>query len=88
VLYARLLGSSWRLAAEPIRVAHSSEATIRAHGRLHIAHGRSPVARFLIWLLRLPRASDAAETRLVITPRAGGEEWLRTFDDRRFFTAR
>lgn len=33
--------------------------------------------------MRLPRSSDAAETRLVITPRADGEEWRRTFDDRR-----
>jgi hypothetical protein len=37
-------------------------------------------------LLRLPRASDAAETRLVITSGADGERWLRTFDDRRLDT--
>jgi hypothetical protein len=37
-------------------------------------------------LLRLPRASEAAETRLVITSRADGEQWLRTFDDRRLDT--
>jgi len=32
--------------------------------------------------LRLPRANDAAETRLVVTSAADGEQWLRTFDDR------
>jgi hypothetical protein len=33
-------------------------------------------------LLRLPRPSDAAETRLIVTARADAEHWLRTFDDR------
>jgi hypothetical protein len=85
-LYARLLGSSWPQVAEPIRVAHASGSTVRAHGRLRIAHGRSHVARVLAWLLRLPRTSDAAETRLVVTSHADGERWLRTFDDRRLDT--
>jgi hypothetical protein len=85
-LYARLLGSSWLQIAEPIRSAHASGCTVRARGRLRISHGRSGVARFLARLLRLPRASDAAETRLVITSGAEGERWLRTFDDRRVDT--
>jgi hypothetical protein len=37
-------------------------------------------------LLRLPRASEAAETRLVITSEADGEQWRRTFDERRLDT--
>ena len=45
-LYARLLGDSWLQVAEPIRFAHASGPTVRARGRLRIAHGRSPVARF------------------------------------------
>ena len=86
MLYARVLGSSWRLAAEPVRLIHSTEAPVRAGGRLRIAHGSTAVAGFLNWLLRLPRASDAADTRLVVTRRDNGEEWLRTFDDRRLNT--
>jgi hypothetical protein len=85
-LYARLLGSSWLQVAEPIRSAHASGSTIRARGRLRIAHGRGQVARFLARLLRLPRASEAAETRLVVTSVGDGERWLRTFDDRRLAT--
>jgi hypothetical protein len=38
------------------------------------------------WLLRLPRASDAADTRLVVTSCANGERWRRTFDGRRLDT--
>jgi hypothetical protein len=81
-LYSRLLGPSWLQLAEPIRFAHTTHWTVRAHGRLRIEHGRTHLARFLARLLRLPRATEAAETRLVITPRGDGEHWLRTFDDR------
>jgi uncharacterized protein DUF4166 len=80
------LGSSWLRVAESVRLAHATESTVRAHGRLRIEHGRSRFARFLVRLLRLPRASDAAETHLVITSQAAGERWLRTFDDRRLDT--
>lgn len=85
-LYARLLGSSWLQVAEPVRFAHATELTVRARGRLRIEHGRSQFARLLARLLRLPRASDAAETRLVVTSRGDGEQWRRTFDDRRLDT--
>lgn len=85
-LYARLLGSSWLQIAEPVRFLHTTESTVRASGRLRIEHGRNPFARFLAGLLRLPRATAAAETRLVITPRGDGEHWLRTFADRRLDT--
>jgi hypothetical protein len=52
------------------------------HGHLRIEHGRRLAARLVAWLLRLPCASASADTRLVVTPRAGGEDWVRTFDRR------
>jgi hypothetical protein len=85
-LYAGLLGSAWLDLAEPIRAAHGPGATLRARGRLRIAHGRSHAARWLARLMRLPRASEAAETHLVVTRHAGGEHWSRTFGDRRLDT--
>lgn len=81
-LYARLLGSSWPLLAEPVCFAHATESPVCARGRLRIARGRGHVARLLAALLRLPRASGAAETRLVVTSRGDVEHWCRTFDDR------
>ena len=81
-LYARLLGASWLQLADPVRSVHATPPTVHARGRLRIEHGRSHLAHFLARLLRLPRASEAAETWLVITPRADGEQWHRTFDDR------
>ena len=85
-LYARILGASWFRVAEPVRVAHATESIVRARGLLRISHGHGRTARFLARVLRLPRASDAADTRLVVTPRAGGEDWHRTFDGRRLDT--
>ena len=85
-LYAGLLGSAWMELAEPVRAAHASGSTVRGRGRLRIAHGRGHAARWLARLLRLPRASQAADTWLVITAGAGGEQWHRTFDDRRLVT--
>lgn len=67
--------------AEPIRRVHTS-GSIRARGRLRITNGPGHAAGFWARVLRLPRASDAAETRLVVTPDASGERWRRTFDDR------
>jgi len=81
-LYARVLGPSWLQLAEPIRFAHAPEPIVCARGRLRIARGRSRVARFLAALVRLPRASTAAETRLVVTPLGDVEHWRRTFDGR------
>lgn len=81
-LYARIMGSSWLQLAESVRFAHATESTICARGRLRIARGRGHVARLLASLLRLPRASDAADTRLVVTSRGDVQHWHRTFDDR------
>jgi hypothetical protein len=83
-LYERLLGSSWRQLAEPIRLAHAAESTLR--GRFRIVHGRGYVARVLAALVRLPRPSRAAETRLVIAACGDRQQWRRTFDDRHFDT--
>jgi hypothetical protein len=82
MLYARLLGSAWQQLAEPIRVIHTTGSTVRAGGRLRIAHDRSRLVRLFARLLRLPRASDAAEARLIITSNESGERWQRAFEGR------
>ena len=85
-LYARLLGSSWPQLADPVRIIHGTNATVRARGRLRVTHGRSHLARVVARVLRLPCACDAADTRLTITPGADGETWLRSFGDRQLDT--
>jgi hypothetical protein len=80
------MGSSWPLLSDAVRAAHVTVSTVRASGRLRVVHGRSGTARVLARLLRVPRASDASDTRLVITTDGTGERWLRTFDARRMNT--
>lgn len=83
-LYERVLGSTlWQL-AEPVRLAHAAESTLR--GRFRITRGRGYVARVLAALLRLPRPSRAAETRLVIAACGDRQQWRRSFDDRHLDT--
>ena len=83
-LYARVLGSLLRQLAEPVRIAHAAPSTRR--GRFRITHGRSYVTRILAALLRLPRPSPAAETRLAIAPCGDRQRWRRTFDARHLET--
>ena len=85
-LYPTLLGPSWLEVAESIRHAHASGSAVRARGQLRIAYGPGRTARAVGWILRLPRASEAADTRLVVTSCAHGERWRRTFDGRRLDT--
>lgn len=80
------MGDSWFQIAEPVRELHATYSLTCARGRLRIEHGRHRVARLLVWLLRLPRPSDAAETQLTVTARADGELWQRSFDGRVFET--
>ena len=86
MLYTRLLGASWPELADPVRFIHGTDTRVCARGRLRVTHGPSQLARLLARVLRLPRASDAADTRLVITASPDGETWLRSFGDRRLDT--
>jgi hypothetical protein len=80
------MGDAWTQLAAPVRSGHATDPIVRAHGRLRIQHGRHPVARLLAWVLRLPHPSAAAEARLIVTARADGERWQRTFNGRRLET--
>ena len=59
---------------------------MRSRATLRVERGRNRVATLLAWLLRLPRASDSVEARLIVTPRGDAEQWCRSFDGRRFDT--
>jgi hypothetical protein len=82
----RVLGDSWNRLAEPVRCVHDTHPIVRAHGRLRIQHGRHSFARFLARLLRLPPPGTSVPTQLIVTARADGERWHRTFNGRRLDT--
>ena len=55
---------------------------MRGHGLLRVAHGGNAAARLIARVFMLPPAGDAVETRLVVTPGPGGDDWRRTFGHR------
>lgn len=83
-LYRRILGTSWLELAVAVRRAHLNpgEVSLRGAGSFQVRHGAGLLARLLTWLLRMPPATGAAKTRLVVTPLGRGERWERSFDDR------
>jgi hypothetical protein len=88
-LYARILRDDWDRIAAPIRRVHSPLPMLRARGQFRVERGGHPMARLLARLLRLPPASDAIDTRLIITAIDHGdysERWERTFGTSRVVT--
>lgn len=85
-LYPRLLGDSWYELAGPVRRMHLDGASFRGGGSFRVRHGTGRWARFLAWLVRMPRATGAADVRLTITPLGCGERWERSFDGRSLVT--
>ena len=81
MLYQRLVRDSWADLAEPIRSLHSARL-VRARGHLRVDRGPNLLARLLATMLRLPRPSVAAETRLTVRVTGNGERWERTIDGR------
>ena len=59
-----------------------TDVMARARGVLRVTHGEGAVARLVAFVMRLPPAGDAVETRLAVTPSGGGEHWRRTFGTR------
>lgn len=84
-LYPRLLGSSWHELAAPVRDMHlDGAALLRGSGSFCIRHGTSRLDCLLAWLMRMPPATEAANTRLVISLLGHGERWVRHFDNQYF----
>lgn len=85
-LYMQVMGESWIQIAEPVRCAHETDSILRAHGHVRVERGHHYFSRVLGRLLRLPHPTAAADTRLTVTSRAGGERWERRFNGRRLET--
>jgi hypothetical protein len=81
-LYPQLLDASWGQLDEPVRRMHSAGAIAEAAGTFRVRHGSNGLVRLLARLAGLPAAGQDVPVRLIITPLANGEEWLRTFAGR------
>ncbi|MGB8508988.1 MAG: DUF4166 domain-containing protein [Pyrinomonadaceae bacterium] len=85
-LYRRVLGDAWLKLAGPVRIFHTTGATLRGAGTFNVRRGESMLARALAGLLRLPASGEGRATRLVVTSLPEGEHWHRTFDGHSFVT--
>jgi hypothetical protein len=86
-LYPRLIGEAWLNLNESVRHAHlDGETTVKGYGRFKIRHGKSGLARLLLWLSPLPPAIAAVDTQLLMTQDGRGERWERTFGDKLLVT--
>ncbi len=69
-------------AISPARGILAYPSRVRGHGVFRVGRGGNPAARALASMMGLPRAGEAVETRLAVTPCRGGVLWQRTFDGR------
>ena len=85
-LYPQLLGAAWGAVDEAVRWVHSGEVPIHAMGSFQIQHGNGWLVRCLLWFMQVPPATEAVQTRLVITTYGQGERWSRSFGERSLVT--
>lgn len=86
-LYPRFLGPLWHELDAPVRRAHLNGEPFCGVGSFRVRHGTGHLERLLAWLLRMPSATECADTQLIVTPLGPGERWLRSFDGRSFVIA-
>jgi hypothetical protein len=81
-----LVGEAWAELDASVQRWHDAAHQVQGTGLFTIRHGQGSLARFLVWLLRLPTSGEALATRLVIERHTGGETWSRTFAGRTLMT--
>jgi hypothetical protein len=85
-LYPRLVGEAWAELDASVQRWHNAARQVQGTGLFTVRHGQTGLARFLVWLLRLPTSGEALATRLVLERHAWGETWSRTFAGRALLT--
>jgi hypothetical protein len=85
-LYPRLVGDAWAELDASVQHWHDAAHQVQGTGVFTVRHGQGGLARFLVWLLRLPTSGEALATRLVILRHAWGETWSRTLAGRALMT--
>lgn len=84
-LYPQVLDERWRQLAPAIQAAHlaSHEYQLSAVGCFHVQHNRNRLLRNVFRLAGMPRNTEAAAVRLIVTLQGRAEVGRRWFDGRR-----
>jgi hypothetical protein len=85
-LYRQLLGAAWSQLDEAVRRAHSDGGLVYRVGQFQVRSGVSKLAKILLTIMRLPCAGEGIATKLMIMPIPHGEQWTRTFGNKKFVT--
>ena len=80
------MGPAWDEVHRKVQGLHHGDGAIHGKGWFRVVHGESPLARFLLWTLEMPEATDLGEVRLKVTPCEHGERWRRTFGNKTLAT--
>jgi hypothetical protein len=85
-LYRQLLGAAWSQLDEAVRRAHSDGGLVYRVGQFQFRTGISTLAKILLTIMRFPCAGEGIATKLMIMPIPHGEQWTRTFGNKKFVT--
>lgn len=83
-MFRRIAGSAFDAMPETLQHFHGGPDIRTSAGRCRVEVGGSPVARFLVWLLSLPYATDEAPITVTLRREADREVWIREIGGRRF----
>lgn len=85
-LYQRVLGERFDALHPVLRRFHSSETHIAGRGLFRVVHHPGWLRKLLLVVLRFPKAGEAIEVRLEVSPSASGERSVRSFAGRPLVT--
>lgn len=83
-LFARHLRAEFAELPAPIKQLHDVYGPRRWAGRAKVTRGPSLWARIIGGLFRFPKAADDIAVTVTMTPKDGGEVWVRQFGDQVF----
>lgn len=83
-LFMRHLGDDFSLLPDALQAGHRTGDGLVLAGRARVLRGDTIWAKCLAALFRFPPAAEDVPVTVEMTPKAGGELWLRRFDGRAF----
>lgn len=81
--YRCVLGARFDALAPPLKALHEPLAELTARGEGQVERGKSPLARLIGGLMRMPPAGDYP-VEVTFEPRSGKERWTRRFGPHQF----
>lgn len=85
-MFPQFLGNSFDHLSPAVQAGHAVYGPRRWVGRARVLRGTSLWSRFLAGLFGFPPASDDIDVSVAMTPKDGGELWVRRFGGKAFWS--